>query len=150
MNNIVNDKKICVSLDQFKNYFLTHNYNENMFNYDGSINPNYNSNKKTGIIAQIFEDHFDTFYAKNKCIIDKLRPNAPCEVKKIIDCHNKNLGCSAYECPNVMTLFLLVIHVNLDFVLLVVTNIKILGLKTYYKVLFAVTTDKLFLLFLKK
>ena len=28
------------------------------------------------------------------------RPNAPFEIQKIIDCHNKNLGCTAHECPN--------------------------------------------------
>ena len=100
MNNIIKDRKLSVSLDQFKNYFLTHNYNENMFNSDGTINHNYNSRKKTGIIAQIFEDHWDEFYTENKYIIDKFRPNAPSEVKKVIDCHNKNLGCTAYECPN--------------------------------------------------
>ena len=50
-----------------------------MFNSDGSINPKYNSNK-----------------AK----INMYRPNAPIEIQKIIDCHNKDLGCNAYECPN--------------------------------------------------
>lgn len=65
MNNIIKDRKLSVSLDQFKNYFLTHNYNENMFNSDGTINHNYNSRKKTGIIAQIFEDHWDKFYTEN-------------------------------------------------------------------------------------
>ena len=39
-----------------------------MFNSDGSINPKYNSNKKTGIIAQIFEDHWNNFYKSNKHI----------------------------------------------------------------------------------
>ena len=92
--------KPCVALDVFKNYYLTHNYNENMFKSDGSINPNYNSSKKTGIIAQIFEDHWDNYYLNNKDMVDKYRPNAPDEIKKVIDCHNKNLGCSAYECPN--------------------------------------------------
>ena len=40
-NNVVNDKKICVTLQQFKVFFLTHNYNDNMFNSDGSINTKY-------------------------------------------------------------------------------------------------------------
>lgn len=91
--------KPCVPLEVFKNYYLTHNYNENMFKSDGSINPDYNSSKKTGIIAQIFEDHWNEYYTKNKDIVDKYRPNAQTEVKKIIDCKNKNLGCTAYECP---------------------------------------------------
>ena len=68
-NNVVNDKKICVTLQQFKDFFLTHNYNDNMFNSDGSINTKYNSNKKTGVIAQIFEEHWDKFYIENKIMI---------------------------------------------------------------------------------
>lgn len=96
----MNDKKVYCNIEQFKTYFLKHNYNENMFNNDGSINPKYNSNKKTGIIAKIFEDHWENFYIKNKSIVDKYRPNAPFEIQKIIDCYNKNLGCTAYECPN--------------------------------------------------
>lgn len=96
----MNNKKVCCNIEQFKTYFLSHNYNENMFNSDGSINPNYNSNKKTGVIAQIFEDHWDNFYSSNKAKVNMYRPNAPFEIQKIIDCHNKNLGCTAYECPN--------------------------------------------------
>lgn len=99
-NNIVNDKKICMPRQHFVDYFLTHNYNENMFNNDGSINPKYNSLKKTGIIAQIFEDQWDNFYLQSKDIVDKYRPNTPFEVKKVIDCHNKNLGCTVCECSN--------------------------------------------------
>ena len=96
----MNDKKVCVPLEIFRNYYLTHNYNKNMFNSDGSINTNYNSYKKTGVIAQIFEDHWDCFYNDNKIMVDTYRPNASKEVQKIIDCHNKDLGCTAYECPN--------------------------------------------------
>ncbi len=92
--------KLCVPLKTFKNYYLTHSYNENMFKSDGSINPNYNSSKKTGFIAQILEDHWDNYYLNNKDMVDKYRPNAPDEIKKVIGCHNKNLGCFAYECPN--------------------------------------------------
>ena len=33
-------------------------------------------------------------------IIDNFRPNASIEVKKIIDCYNKDLGSSVYECPS--------------------------------------------------
>jgi hypothetical protein len=89
-----------MALDTFKEFYLPNSYDENMFRSDGSLNPHYNSYKKTGIIAEIFEDHWDEFYSLNKELIDKYRPNAPIEVKKIIDCYNKNLGCSVFECPN--------------------------------------------------
>lgn len=89
-----------ISIKEFKEYFLDKTYNENMFNTDGSINTNYNSFKKTGTIAKILEDHWDKVYEKYKINIDKKRPNAPKEIKKIIDCHNKNLGCSVYQCPD--------------------------------------------------
>ena len=41
------------------NYYLNNNYNDNMFKLDGSLNPNYNSSKKTGTFAQIFEEHWN-------------------------------------------------------------------------------------------
>ena len=53
-----------------------------MFKADGSINPKYNSFKKTGIIAQIFEDYWDIVYSKYGDAIDKYRPNANKEIKK--------------------------------------------------------------------
>ena len=99
-SNIHDIDHICVTIDQFKDYYLDHNYNENMFTSEGKINPNYNSNKKTGIIAKILEDHWDHYYSINKEKVDKYRPNAVFEVKKVIDCHNKNLGCSVYQCPD--------------------------------------------------
>ena len=70
-----------------------------MFYSDGSLNPKYNSFKKTGTIAQIFDDHWDSVYFKFKDIIDFYRPNADSEINKIIDCYNKDLGFSIYECP---------------------------------------------------
>ncbi len=88
-----------MTLDEFKFVYLSNNYNENMFQSDGSLNPDYNSFKKTGDIAQILEDHWDSVYAKHKDSIDKYRPNATIEIQKVIDCHNKNLGCSVYQCP---------------------------------------------------
>ena len=91
--------KDSITLDELKEYYLDNNYNENMFNDDGTINPNYNSSKKTGVLAQIFEDHWDYVYQKHKDGIDRNRPNAHKEIQKIIDCHNKNLGCSVYQCP---------------------------------------------------
>lgn len=93
-------KKEAISLDTFKEVFLDHEYNENMFLENGKINPNYNSHKKTGLIAQILEDHWDSVYQKHNISIDEYRPNAKKEIQKVIDCHNKDLGCSLYECPN--------------------------------------------------
>ena len=37
-----------------------------MFKEDGSINLDYNSYKKTGTIATIFEDHWDQSYKNHK------------------------------------------------------------------------------------
>lgn len=91
---------VCVSQSEFINYINDHNYNENMFTLDGKINQEYNNFKNTGLIAQIFDDHFEKYYLLNKEIIDKYRPNAYDEITKIINCYNKNLGCSVYECPN--------------------------------------------------
>lgn len=103
MENIIKThhvEHICTNIETFKDYFLNHNYNENMFTDDGSLNKNYNNFKKTGLISQIFEDHWNSIPFDEKQIILKYRPNADKEVQKIIDCHNKNLGCSVYECPN--------------------------------------------------
>ena len=85
---------------EFLEFYNNRSYTANCFNDDGSLNKNYNSFKSTGIIAQIFEEHWDSTYSSNKLLIDKFRPNAPSEIKKIIDCYNKNLGCSLYECPS--------------------------------------------------
>ena len=38
-----------LTINEFKDFYLENNYNENMFKSDGSINPNYNSNKKKGL-----------------------------------------------------------------------------------------------------
>ena len=93
-------ERLCLTLNQFKDYYLDHNYNENMFTKDGYINPKYNSKKKTGLIANILSDHWNnSYYPLNKDVIDKYRPNANTEINKVIDCYNKNLGCSVYECP---------------------------------------------------
>lgn len=99
-NKIHEIEHACVTLDQFKDYYLEHDYNENMFNSDGTLNPNYNSKKKTGIIASIFEDHWNSLSSEDRELILKYRKNADKEIEKIINCHNKNLGCSVYECPN--------------------------------------------------
>ncbi len=92
-------EKACLSIEQFKECYLKNSYNENILNSDGSINKNYNSKKKTGLIAQIIEDGWNKMPVDEKNIILNYRKNADIEIKKVIDCHNKNLGCSVYECP---------------------------------------------------
>lgn len=89
-----------LSIDEFKDLYLKNSYDENMFQSDGSINPNYNSKKNTGYIAQIFEDHWDKMPAHFKDSILKYKPNASKEIKKLIDCHNQNLGCNVYHCSD--------------------------------------------------
>ena len=85
---------------EFLEFYNSRTFNANCFNDDGSLNKNYNSFKSTGIIASIFEDHWENTYLENKSIIDKYRPNASQEIQKIINCANKNLGCSLYVCPH--------------------------------------------------
>ena len=85
---------------EFFDFYNSRTYTANCFNEDGSLNKNYNSFKSTGVIATIFEDHWDKTYFDNNNLIDTFRPNAPHEIKKIIDCYNKNLGCSLFEYPN--------------------------------------------------
>lgn len=91
--------KLYLSQDDLMEYIINNNYNDNMFNSNGKLNPNYNSFKKAGLIANILEDHWNNYYLLNKTKIDKYRPNANDEIQRTIDCHNKNLGCSVYECP---------------------------------------------------
>ena len=98
--NVIKIDKPCISEQEFIEFMLEKNYNENMFNKDGTLNKNYNSFKVTGVISTILEDHSDEFFNKYGEQVDKYRPNAYTEIQKIIDCHNKNLGCSLYQCPN--------------------------------------------------
>lgn len=88
-----------MSLKNFINKILPNTYDDNNFDDDGNLNKNYNSYKKTGLIAEILEDHFNKTYLNNKNLIDTYRPNAQKEIQKVIDCHNKDLGCSIFECP---------------------------------------------------
>ena len=85
---------------EFLEFYNERSFDANCFNDDGSLNKNYNSFKSTGIIASIFDDHWESTYLANKEIIDKYRPDAVVEVQKIIDCANRNLGCSVYVCPH--------------------------------------------------
>ena len=140
--NIHTVDKIVVSEKDYIDYFLTHNYNENMFNSDGTINKNYNSFKKTGLIAKIFDEHWNETYQNNKDLIDKYRCNATTEVEKIINCYNKNLGCSVYECPDCNEIVFVGHTCNLDSVHLVVISINYKELKTFYLLLTIVSIDK--------
>ena len=83
---------------EFLEFYNSRSFGANCFNPDGSLNKNYNSFKSTGLIASIFEDHWEKTYLENKSLIDNYRPNATIEIPKIIDCANKNLGCSLYVC----------------------------------------------------
>ena len=84
---------------EINNFLSTHTVNENMYDNDGNLYSN-NQYKSTGIIANILSDWWEQYYAKYKTYVDKLRPNADKEVRKVIDCYSHNLGYSLYECPN--------------------------------------------------
>ena len=71
--------KEFIKESEFLEFYNSRCYDANCFNDDGSLNKNYNSFKKTGLIATIFEDHWDNFYSANKTLVDKYRPNAPAE-----------------------------------------------------------------------
>lgn len=60
---------------------------------------NNSNHKSTGIIAKIFEDHWDVYYSKYKNTIDLKRNNVDKEVHKIINCANHNLSASVFVCP---------------------------------------------------
>lgn len=90
-----------MDINNFNTWARKHITDDSKFDDDGFIIMENNQNyKSTGIIAQIFEDHWDSFYSKYKSKIDELRPNSDKEVNKIIDCFNHKLGASVYVCPN--------------------------------------------------
>ena len=78
------ENKKIIKEDEFIEFYNSRRYEANCFNEGGSLNKNYNSFKSTGLIASIFEDHWEQVYLKNKKIIDELRPNAPIKVKKLL------------------------------------------------------------------
>lgn len=49
MKNESKDKIPIISSEQFMNYFLDNNYDENMFDSNGHINHDYNSSKKNNM-----------------------------------------------------------------------------------------------------
>ena len=90
---------IHTNIDQFNTWAKRHIFDESRFDEDGFLIIENNHNyKSTGVIASIFEDHWNSYYAKYKNTLDILRPNADKEVHKIIDCSNHNLGFSVYTC----------------------------------------------------
>lgn len=63
-NNIIEIDKPCISEQEFIEFMLERDYNENMFNKDGTLNKNYSSSKVTGLISTILEDYSDEFFNK--------------------------------------------------------------------------------------
>ena len=63
-NNIIEIVKPCMSEQEFIEFILERDYNENMFNKDGTLDKNYNSSKVTGIISTILEIYSDEFLNK--------------------------------------------------------------------------------------
>ena len=60
----------------FTHFRNNRTFNANCFKPDGSLDKNYNSQKVTGTIATILEDHWSDYYSLNKDTADKYRPNA--------------------------------------------------------------------------
>ena len=90
---------IHTNINQFNTWAKRHIFDKSRFDEDGFLITENNHNyKSTGVIASIFEDHWNSYYAKYKNTLDILRPNADKEVHKIIDCSNHNLGFSVYTC----------------------------------------------------
>ena len=90
-----------MDINQFNCWAKNHIFDDSKFDNDGFIiSENTTSLKSTGIIASVFQDHWDSYYYKYKNSIDSLRPNANKEVQKIIDCANHNLGFTVYSCPH--------------------------------------------------
>ncbi len=88
-----------VDIVNFNSWAKNHITNDNKFDKDGFIIMENNNNyKSTGVIARIFEDHWDNYYSKYKVTIDKTRPNANKEVNEIISCSNHKLGATVYCC----------------------------------------------------
>lgn len=90
-----------MNITQFNSWAKTNIIDENKFDDNGFIIMENSKNyKSTGIIAKIFNDHWDTFYSNCKNTLSIDRPNADKEVHKMIDCSLHNLRASIYVCPN--------------------------------------------------
>ena len=74
-----------LDINNFNTWAKKHIFDDNKFDKDGYIIMENNSNyKSTGIIAKIFEDHWNEYYSKYKNTIDLKRSNANKEVHKKI------------------------------------------------------------------
>lgn len=90
-----------MNITQFNNWAKNNIVDENKFDENGFIiMENDKDYKSTGIIAKIFNDHWNEFYSNCKNTLSINRPNADKEVHKMIDCAFHNLGASIYVCPN--------------------------------------------------
>ena len=89
-----------MDINQFNIWAKNHILDDSKFDDDGYIiTENSYNYKSTGVIAKVFEDHWNDYYTKYKSTLDILRPNALKEVHKVIDCANHNLASSVYVCP---------------------------------------------------
>ena len=90
-----------MNITQFNSWAKTNIVNENKFDNNGFIIMDNNKNyKSTGVIAKIFNDHWDLYYSKYHKRLNEIRLNSDKEVKKVINCSLHNLGSSIYVCPN--------------------------------------------------
>ena len=90
-----------MNITQFNSWAKTNIVDENKFDDNGFIIMENSKNyKSTGVIAKIFNDHWNEFYSNCKNTLSLYRPNANKEVHKMINCSLHNLGASVYVCPN--------------------------------------------------
>ena len=90
-----------MNITQFNSWAKTNIVNENKFDNNGFIIMDNNKNyKSTGVIAKIFNDHWDLYYSRYHKRLNEIRLNSDKEVKKVINCSLHNLGSSIYVCPN--------------------------------------------------
>lgn len=88
-----------IDINIFNDWSKKHITDESKFDDDGFIIMENNENyKSTGVIAQIFKDHWDSYYTRYRKKLDEIRPNCCKEVQKIIYCANHNLGANIYVC----------------------------------------------------
>ena len=90
-----------MNIVQFNSWAKTNIVDENKFDEDGFIiMENAKNYKSTGIIAKIFNDHWDDYYSRYHKRLNEIRANSDKEVKKVINCSLHNLGSSVFVCPN--------------------------------------------------
>lgn len=90
-----------IDIVNFNSWAKEHITDNSKFDKDGFIIMENDKNyKSTGVVAKIFKDHWKNYYDKYKATIDKVRPNADKEVKKIIACANHELGATVYVCKD--------------------------------------------------